>query len=62
MRWKTKESTKNTEWHRVFVWNPIKPVKTLDGYTVIFEHVWRRWKVQANNGYYVYRVRVNEII
>ena len=52
MKWKTKEQIKNTNWHEHFVW---WFTKTEDGYTVIFETVWRKWKVHMSDGYYVFR-------
>lgn len=52
MKWKTKEQIKDTNWHEYFVW---WFTKTEDGYTVIFETVWRKWKVHMSDGYYVFR-------
>ena len=51
MKWKAKPIVRNTEWHKVFAW---RPVKTEDGFMVLFEMVSRRYKVNMHSGFYVY--------
>lgn len=51
MKWKTKVKERKTEWHQVFV---VLPKHTNDGYTVVLGKVWRRWKIHADGGKYVY--------
>ena len=52
MKWKTKPKEVNTNWHKVFVWY----VKTEDGYTVVCETIWRKYKIHMSSGEYIYRV------
>lgn len=51
MKWKTSPKEYNTEWHKVFIW---LPTKTQDGYTVMLETVWRKWRVHMDGGKYIY--------
>ena len=57
MKWKAKEIVKNTEWHTVMAW---LPVKTENGWKVWLEKVNKRWKVHMNGGSYVYSVIEND--
>ena len=57
MKWKVKPKQYNTDWHRFFV---VWPRRTEDGYKVCFEMVWRKYKVFADDGKYVFRVNKAE--
>lgn len=51
MKWKTKHKVHSPDWEKVFVFFP---KKTQDGYTVMLQYVWRRYKVHYDSGKYVY--------
>ena len=53
MKWKVEVKTYNTEWHTYF---PIWPVKTQEGYNVVFERVYRRWKIHMAGGKFIYKM------
>lgn len=53
MNWKAKVNNKNTEWHIVFAW---KPVKTEDNQMVWLERVYIRYKIHMSSGEYVYKL------
>lgn len=54
MRWTTKEKIKKTEWFKSFAW---RPIKTEEGITVLFEFVYKRYKVHMSGGSYVYSIK-----
>ena len=51
MKWKTKQKERSMVWEKVFV---VLPKKTQEGYTVMLQYVWRRWKMHMSSGKYVY--------
>lgn len=54
MKWKTKVIERNVLWHDYLA---ILPVKTMDGHTVMFETVLRKWKLHMDHGKYVYKLK-----
>lgn len=55
MKWKVKPKNVNPHWHQHMVLFP--PTKTQDGYWVVFETIWRRWKENGSSGGYVYVIK-----
>lgn len=56
MKWKTKRLSINTEWKQIYIWK--WPVKTEDGFTVIFETVWVKYKIHMDGGKYIYNYQM----